>query len=80
MPFALSLNSYVILLSDDRVFRRTRRDINIDNSQSAGFGGVGSHPKTVVRRTRPAVTLSSIGPGCGFLNPQSEHRAQHGNA
>ena len=31
-------DSYVIRLLDGRVFRRTRRDINIDNSATAGFG------------------------------------------
>ena len=31
-------NSYIVRLLDGRVFRRTRRDINIDNSRSAGFG------------------------------------------
>jgi hypothetical protein len=31
-------DSYVVALSDGRVFRRTRRDINIDNSTTAGFG------------------------------------------
>ena len=31
-------DSYVVRLLDGRVFRRTRRDINIDNSLNAGFG------------------------------------------
>ncbi len=28
-------DSYVVRLADGRIFRRTRRDINIDNSSSA---------------------------------------------
>lgn len=31
-------DSYIVRLTDGRVFRRTRRDINVDNSASAGFG------------------------------------------
>ena len=32
--------SYNVRLADGRVFRRTRRDINVNNSVSAGFGVV----------------------------------------
>jgi hypothetical protein len=44
-------------LRDGRVFRRTRRDINIDNAQSAGFGGVATNPNSVARGTRQAVPI-----------------------
>lgn len=33
-------DSYIVRLADGRFFRRTRRDINMDNSGSAGFGVV----------------------------------------
>ncbi|XP_045028011.1 uncharacterized protein LOC123471141 [Daphnia magna] len=50
-------DSYVVRLRDGRVFRRTRRDINIDNAQSAGFGGVATNPNSVARGTRQAVPI-----------------------
>ncbi|EFX62572.1 hypothetical protein DAPPUDRAFT_270198 [Daphnia pulex] len=52
-------DSYVVRLADGRAFRRTRRDINLDNSPSAGLavgqqsGGASVIP-SAVRGYRPA--------------------------
>jgi hypothetical protein len=54
-------DSYVVRLADGRAFRRTRRDINLDNSPSAGLavgqqsGGAAVVP-SAVRGYRPAPT------------------------
>lgn len=44
-------DSYVVHLLDGRVFRRTRRDINIDNSVTAGFGRPSS---SIMREALPS--------------------------
>jgi hypothetical protein len=54
-------DSYVVRLTDGRAFRRKRRDINLDNSPSAGFG-VGQQSSGV---TGPS---SSV---CGYRAPAS---------
>ncbi|KAI9550797.1 hypothetical protein GHT06_006750 [Daphnia sinensis] len=58
-------DSYVVRLADGRAFHRTRRDINVDNSPSAGFGAgqkVGSAPvpSSAARGYRPTYASSLL--------------------
>ncbi|KAK4024922.1 hypothetical protein OUZ56_010414 [Daphnia magna] len=73
------LDSYVIRLEDGRAFRRTRRDINIDNSPSSGFcvGQQSSRdplPSSAARGYRPA-SASSLLPALSWRPPVPRTRA-----
>ncbi|EFX83838.1 hypothetical protein DAPPUDRAFT_100207 [Daphnia pulex] len=75
-------DSYVVRLVDGRAFRRTRRDINLDNSPSAGLavgqqsGGAAVIP-SAVRGYRPAPT-SNLLPALSWSPPGPPARAVSG--
>jgi hypothetical protein len=67
-------DSYVVRLTDGRAFRRTRRDINLENSPSAGFG-VGHQssgvvgPSSTVRGYRAPASASNLLPVLSWTPP-----------
>ncbi|XP_045024074.1 uncharacterized protein LOC123469329 [Daphnia magna] len=75
-------DSYVVRLADGRAFRRTRRDINLDNSPSAGLavgqqsGGAAAIP-SAVRGYHPAPT-SHLLPTLSWSPPGPPARAVNG--
>lgn len=68
-------DSYIVHLTEDRVFCRTRRDINIDNSVSAGFGGDHQVANPVVPFLPVKISSRVVSPlryryHCRFLQPK----------
>lgn len=74
-PVCTEPDSYIVHLTDDRVFCRTRRDINIDNSVSAGFGGDHQVANPVVPFLPVKISSRVVSPlgyryHCRFLQPK----------
>ncbi|EFX66648.1 hypothetical protein DAPPUDRAFT_331872 [Daphnia pulex] len=75
-------DSYVVKLADWRAFRRTRRDINLDNSPSAGLAigqqsGGASVISSAIRGYRPASTNHLL-PALSWSPPGPPARAVNG--
>ncbi|EFX71950.1 hypothetical protein DAPPUDRAFT_111200 [Daphnia pulex] len=75
-------DSYVVRLADGRAFRRTRRDINLDNSPSAGLAvgqqsGGAAVISSAVRGYRPTTTIHLL-PALSWSPPGPPAHAVNG--